>query len=240
MSGEKFCLKWNEFQTNIASTLREIRDDKEFFDVTLACEEEGQQVQAHKVVLAVCSPFFRSVLQRNPHERPLIYLKGVKFNELAAVLNFMYHGEVNVAQEELSSFLSIADELKVKGLSQNLTCPVSKKSSTPSSVSCGGTTTKTVAVTQQQPPILSSPSVSARLQPPSAGQSVQPPPTKRPRVSQVGRLTKLFISSFYFICVFRIRIFQFDGSGMFIPDPTFFHPGSELSPSRIPDPHQRI
>jgi hypothetical protein len=27
---------------------------------------------------------------------------------------------------------------------------------------------------------------------------------------------------------------------MFIPDPTFFHPGSELSPSRIPDPHLRI
>ncbi len=169
----------------IASTLREIRDDKEFFDVTLACEEEGQQVQAHKVVLAVCSPFFRSVLQRNPHDRPLIYLKGVKFAELAAVLNFMYHGEVNVAQEELSSFLSIADELKVKGLSQNLNCPVSKKSSTPSSVSCGGTTTKTVAIPHQQPQVLSN--VSARLQPPSAGLSVQPP-TKRPRVSQVGRL----------------------------------------------------
>jgi hypothetical protein len=207
MSGEKFCLKWNEFQTNIASTLREIRDDKQFFDVTLACEEEGQQLQAHKVVLAVCSPFFRSVLQRNPHDRPLIYLKGVKFDELAAVLNFMYHGEVNVAQEELNSFLSIADELKVKGLSQNLNCPVSKKSSTPPSVSCGGTTTKTVAVTQQQQPRLNpSPSVSARLQPPSAGLSVQPP-TKRPRVSQVGTLPKLVFSSFHFICVLRIRIF---------------------------------
>jgi hypothetical protein len=211
MSGEKFCLKWNEFQTNIASTLREIRDDKEFFDVTLACEEEGQQVLAHKVVLAVCSPFFRSVLQRNPHDRPLIYLKGVKFNELAAVLNFMYHGEVNVAQEELSSFLLIADELKVKGLSQNLNCPVSKKSSTPSSVSCGGTTTKALAVTQQQPPVLSSPSVSspsvsARLQPPPVGPSVQPPP-KRLRVSQVGRLPKFGLNPFNFICVFRILIF---------------------------------
>jgi hypothetical protein len=29
------------------------------------------------------------------------------------------------------------------------------------------------------------------------------------------------------------------GSGMFIPDLTFFHPGSELSPSQIAGPHQR-
>ena len=36
-----------------------------------------------------------------------------------AVLNFMYHGEVNVAQEELNSFLSIAEDLQVKGLTQN-------------------------------------------------------------------------------------------------------------------------
>ncbi len=165
-------------------------------------------MQAHKVVLAVCSPFFRSVLQRNPHDRPLIYLKGVKFAELAAVLNFMYHGEVNVAQEELNSFLLIADELKVKGLSQNLNCPVSKKCSTPATVSFGGTTKKTVAVPQQQPQGLNpSPSVSARLQqPPPAGQSVQQP-AKRPRVSLVGRLTKLFLSSFNFIWVFRTRIF---------------------------------
>ena len=31
----------------------------------------------------------------------------------------MYHGEVNVAQEELNSFLAVAEELRVKGLTQN-------------------------------------------------------------------------------------------------------------------------
>merc|ERR1712025_400133 len=36
-----------------------------------------------------------------------------------AVLNFMYQGEVNVAQEDLNSFLAIAEDLKVKGLTQN-------------------------------------------------------------------------------------------------------------------------
>ena len=35
------------------------------------------------------------------------------------VLNFMNHGEVNVAQEELNSFLTVTEDLKVKGLTQN-------------------------------------------------------------------------------------------------------------------------
>ena len=85
--------------------------------MTLACEDD--QLQAHKVILSACSPFFKTVLRRNRHEHPLLYLKGVKYQELVAVLNFMYHGEVNVAQEELNSFLAIAEELKVKGLTQN-------------------------------------------------------------------------------------------------------------------------
>ena len=52
-------------------------------------------------------------------EHPLLYLKGVKYADLVSVLNFMYHGEVNVAQEELNSFLAVAEDLKVKELTQN-------------------------------------------------------------------------------------------------------------------------
>jgi len=117
MSSEKFCLRWNDFESNISVAFRELRDDKDFFDVTLACDDE--QLSAHKVILSACSPFFRNVLRRNPHQHPLLYLKGVKYTDLQAVLNFMYHGEVNVAQEELNSFLAVAEDLRVKGLTQN-------------------------------------------------------------------------------------------------------------------------
>eukprot|EP00092_Neocalanus_flemingeri_P015925 GFUD01017242.1.p1 GENE.GFUD01017242.1~~GFUD01017242.1.p1 ORF type:complete len:340 (-),score=89.84 GFUD01017242.1:39-1058(-) len=117
MGSEKFCLRWNDFESNISSAFRELREDKDFFDVTLACDDE--QIQAHKVILSACSQFFRNILRRNPHQHPLLYLKGVKFTDLQSVLNFMYHGEVNVAQEELNSFLSVAEDLKVKGLTQN-------------------------------------------------------------------------------------------------------------------------
>jgi len=116
-SSEKFCLRWNDFESNISVAFQELREDKDFFDVTLACDDD--QIQAHKLILSACSPFFRSILRRNRHEHPLLYLKGVKFTDLVSVLNFMYHGEVNVAQEELNSFLAVAEDLKVKGLTQN-------------------------------------------------------------------------------------------------------------------------
>jgi len=117
MDSEKFCLRWNDFETNISKAFKELRDEKDFFDVTLACDDN--QIEAHKVILSACSPFFRNILRRNPHQHPLLYLKGVKYTELLSVLNFMYMGEVNVAQDELNSFLSVAEDLRVKGLTQS-------------------------------------------------------------------------------------------------------------------------
>jgi len=116
MSSEKFCLRWNDFESNISSAFKDIRDEKEFFDITIACEDE--QLQAHKVILSACSPFFKNVLRRNQHQHPLLYLKGVSFRDMESVLNFMYHGEVNVAQDDLNSFLQVAEDLRVKGLTQ--------------------------------------------------------------------------------------------------------------------------
>ena len=116
MANEKFCLKWNDFEQNISGAFRELKDDADFFDVTLACSNE--QVSAHKVILSACSPFFRQILSRNKHQHPLLYLRGVSFSDLESVLAFMYNGEVNIAQEQLNSFLAVAEDLKVKGLTQ--------------------------------------------------------------------------------------------------------------------------
>ena len=117
MGSEKFCLRWNDFETNISNAFRELRHDQDFFDITIACEDD--QVKAHKVILSACSPLLRDLLRRNPHQHPLLYFRGVRQTEMKNVLNFMYHGEVNVAQEELNQFLTVAEDLKVKGLTQN-------------------------------------------------------------------------------------------------------------------------
>lgn len=127
-ASEKFCLRWNDFESNVSTAFRDLREEKDFFDVTLACDDSSQ-VAAHKVILAACSPFFRDVLRRNPHSHPLLYLKGVKYKELLSVLNFMYQGEVNVAQEELNQFLAVAEDLRVKGLTQGNSSSDSKPKS---------------------------------------------------------------------------------------------------------------
>jgi len=117
MGSEKFCLRWNDFESNISQSFSEIREEKDFFDVTLACDDD--QIQAHKVIISACSAFFRKILKKNPHQSPLLYLKGVRFNDLQSIMQFMYHGEVNVAQEDLNSFLAVAEDLQIKGLTQN-------------------------------------------------------------------------------------------------------------------------
>merc|ERR1712016_100263 len=117
---EKLCLQWNDFKEKVSSAFGDLRQDKEFTDVTLACED-GQQVEAHKVVLVASSPFFLNILKRNKHPHPLIYMKGVKSENLVAMVDFFYHGEANVFQENVDSFLVLAEEFQLKGLRGNQT-----------------------------------------------------------------------------------------------------------------------
>eukprot|EP00092_Neocalanus_flemingeri_P058427 GFUD01069620.1.p1 GENE.GFUD01069620.1~~GFUD01069620.1.p1 ORF type:complete len:627 (-),score=160.57 GFUD01069620.1:1028-2908(-) len=116
MATEQFCLRWNDFHANITSAFSDIRDDDDFLDVTLVCD--GDIVRAHKLVLSACSPLFRVMLKKNSHPQPMIFLRGIRFPDMVAILNFMYHGEVNVNQEDLQMFLAAAEELRIKGLSQ--------------------------------------------------------------------------------------------------------------------------
>ena len=115
MSTEKFCLKWNDFQSNISESFKELRDDPDFCDVTLV-SEGNQQINAHKIILAASSSLFMDMLRSNKHSHPLIYMRGVQSKNLTAVLDFIYHGEENIYQEDLDEFLALADELKLKGL----------------------------------------------------------------------------------------------------------------------------
>jgi len=112
---EKLCLKWNDFKENAISAFGTLREDREFADVTLVCED-GQQVEAHKVILASSSPFFLNLLRRNKHPHPLVYMRGVKSEDLVAMIDFLYYGQANVYQDNLDSFLAVAGEFQLKGL----------------------------------------------------------------------------------------------------------------------------
>ena len=114
-SSEKLCLQWNDFKENVTFSFKALRDDKDFTDVTLACEG-GQKIEVHKTVLASTSPVFMELLKRQKHSHPLIYMRGIKSNLLVTIMDFLYHGEANVLQDDLDSFLALAEEFQLRGL----------------------------------------------------------------------------------------------------------------------------
>ena len=109
------CLKWSSFQENISTSFENLRQTNDFSDVTLV-SDDGDQIECHKVILAASSPFFEKLFKRGDHPQPLIFLRGVKKADLDAVVDFLYCGEANILQENLESFLAIAEDLQVKGL----------------------------------------------------------------------------------------------------------------------------
>ena len=92
-------------------------DDQNFTDVTLATVDD-QQIKAHKVILSALSPVFRNILLRNPHQNPLIYLMDVQYYDLKLLLQYIYHGECQVTNEELMNFIKIGEKLQINGLTE--------------------------------------------------------------------------------------------------------------------------
>ena len=97
------------------SSFKELRQKSEFEDVSLICEDD-YQIEAPRILLTARSPFFSTVLRRNKHPHPIIYMRGLKARDLGAVVDFIYHGEANIYQEHLDRFLAMAEELQLKGL----------------------------------------------------------------------------------------------------------------------------
>merc|ERR1719153_776213 len=111
---DKWCMKWNEFDTNIMEYFRIIREDHRLFDVTLV-NEDGQHIQAHKIILSAGSHFFHDIFLKSNQTNMLIYLKGINSVHLQHLLDFIYIGEASVGQEELKNFLETGKELQVNG-----------------------------------------------------------------------------------------------------------------------------
>ena len=119
ISGEKINFQLPDFGSNVMSAFGRLRQDIEFTDVTLVCED-GKQVDAHKLVLISSSPFFMKVLTKNNHPNLMIYMRGVKSENLLSMMDFLYNGEANVLLENYDSFLSLAEDLQLKGLSESI------------------------------------------------------------------------------------------------------------------------
>merc|ERR1712129_634790 len=108
---ETFCLKWNEFESNIRESFKYLREEERLSDVTLATDD-GQHIKAHKMVLSAGSHFFSDIFKKTNHSNMLIYLKGISSAELEPATDFIYNGEACITQEYLTKFLGTAKELQ--------------------------------------------------------------------------------------------------------------------------------
>ena len=108
----------------------DFRDEEDFFDVTLAVESSNGTIKglrAHKLILSACSPVLRSLLKEqarltlNSKMMPvMLYLRGISAKGLNHVLDFIYKGSINLAQEELNDFLAVGESLQVRILRHHL------------------------------------------------------------------------------------------------------------------------
>ena len=116
---ETYCLKWNSFQTNISNTISDFRREEDFFDVTLVTDDQ-QFIPAHKLVLSSSSDIFKNILRKSshpyPHPNPLIYLNGFSSKQLNLIMDYIYLGEVRIFPQDIDSFISDAQKLKIEGL----------------------------------------------------------------------------------------------------------------------------
>ncbi|XP_008198844.1 protein tramtrack, beta isoform isoform X5 [Tribolium castaneum] len=165
MASEQFSLCWDNFHKNMSTGMNSLLENEDLVDVTLAVE--GKYLKAHKMVLSVCSPYFRELFKVNPCKHPIVFMKDVSYVAMSDLLQFMYQGEVQVSQENLSTFIKTAEALQIKGLTGDGN----------GSAECDNEPEELKSVDVVEPP---------KLTPASRPRKTHPaptPPAKRPRLN---------------------------------------------------------
>ncbi|XP_053687073.1 protein tramtrack, alpha isoform-like [Sabethes cyaneus] len=152
MDSNLFCIRWDNHQRTIISMFSTLLENETLVDCTLAAE--GKFLKAHKIVLSACSPYFAELLSQQYDKHPIFILKDLKFEELQAILNYMYCGEVNVPQGRLVAFLKTAVSLQVRGLADklNTSSNVSNQQPKPTHSETTETNVNGIVVKQEWPP----------------------------------------------------------------------------------------
>lgn len=115
ISNGGFCLRWNNHKTNLVEILESLIKMECYVDCTIYVDNHVQ-FKAHRVVLAACSPYFQLILQDAPQDHCSIIFPGVQEFEMRTLLEYIYAGEVNIAESQIPRIMKIAKMLEVKGL----------------------------------------------------------------------------------------------------------------------------
>jgi hypothetical protein len=113
--GHGYCLRWNNHKSNLVEILESLIKMECYVDCTIYVDNHVQ-FKAHRVVLAACSPYFQLILQDAPQDHCSIIFPGVQEFEMRTLLEYIYAGEVNIAESQIPRIMKIAKMLEVKGL----------------------------------------------------------------------------------------------------------------------------
>ena len=120
MQQETFRLLWKHYNSNLEISLKKLYSETNYSDVTLVSDDKIS-MSSHKFVLSACSPVLRTLLLNNSHSHPILYLRGIKHQELLSILQFIYLGEARVEQHRLDNFINTGRDLQIKEFMQEST-----------------------------------------------------------------------------------------------------------------------
>ena len=119
MHQEKYKLNWHTYSDHLREMLHEMMKSNELTDVTLISDDK-KQFKAHKIVLSACSSVFKSIISDLSQKSSVIYLRGIKHQEMKSILEFMYLGVASFYQERMNDFLNVAKNLEIKEISKDV------------------------------------------------------------------------------------------------------------------------
>ena len=91
---EEFLLKWNDHHSVFFNDALDLCELEEYTDITLAAGNKF--FPAHKLMLSICSPYFRQLFKHLGSDKAVIFLKDVEPKHLDLLLQYMYKGEIKV------------------------------------------------------------------------------------------------------------------------------------------------
>ena len=114
---QKLNVSWHGYSDHLREMMHGMMKNSDLTDVTLVCDDQ-KLLMAHKVVLSASSPVFQNIISNFSHNHSMIYLRGIKHEEMECILEFMYLGEATFHQERMAEFLKVAQNLGIKELTE--------------------------------------------------------------------------------------------------------------------------
>ena len=121
MEERKAVLKNSQHQSHLIASIAVLLDRQELLDTTIVCTDQDdhhQKFDCHRIVLAASSTFFQR-LYTDVYQGPnslVVLPREIRGEDFGLLLQYMYHGQVQVPRSAVDRVICAAQTLKIEGL----------------------------------------------------------------------------------------------------------------------------